>query len=74
MDNKQSRFKFVLRVKRGLTDTSEPGGLYKDQVYLEGALTFLKERKTLDMMGMICGKLCIEDMKRLSTAQKLRKD
>jgi hypothetical protein len=30
VDNKYSRFKFVLRVKRGLMDTSEPGGLYKD--------------------------------------------
>lgn len=30
IDDKMSRFKFVLRVKRGLMDTSEPGGLYKD--------------------------------------------
>ncbi len=30
IDNKMSRWKFVLRVKRGLVDSSEPGGLYKD--------------------------------------------
>jgi hypothetical protein len=30
LDDKMSRFKFVLRVKRGLQDTSQPGGLYKD--------------------------------------------
>lgn len=30
IDNPRRRFKCVLRVKRGLTDTSEPGGLYKD--------------------------------------------
>jgi hypothetical protein len=30
IDDKYSRWKFVLRVKRGLMDTSEPGGLYKD--------------------------------------------
>jgi hypothetical protein len=30
IDNKMSRWKFVLRVKRGLIDSSEPGGLYKD--------------------------------------------
>ena len=30
IDDKMSRWKFVLRVKRGLMDTSEPGGLYKD--------------------------------------------
>jgi len=41
IDDKHSRWKFVLRVKRGLSDTSEPGGLYKDQVYLEGAVAIL---------------------------------
>ena len=38
VDSKMSRWKFVLRLKRGLVDTSEPGGLYKDQCYLEGAV------------------------------------
>jgi len=41
IDNKMSRWKFTLRLKRGMQDTSEPGGLYKDQVYLEGAVTVL---------------------------------
>lgn len=41
IDDKMSRFKFTLRVKRGLMDTAEPGGLYKDQVYLEGAICIL---------------------------------
>ena len=30
VDNSKRRFKTVLRVKRGIIDTSEPGGLYKD--------------------------------------------
>jgi len=30
IDDEHSRWKFVLRVKRGLCDTSQPGGLYKD--------------------------------------------
>jgi hypothetical protein len=30
IDDRLSRWKFVLRVKRGLQDTSEAGGLYKD--------------------------------------------
>lgn len=30
VNSPQSRWKFVLRVKRGLTDTSQKGGLYKD--------------------------------------------
>jgi hypothetical protein len=30
VDNPKRRWKAVLRVKRGIADTSEPGGLYKD--------------------------------------------
>jgi hypothetical protein len=30
IDDKHSRWKFVMRVKRGLMDTAEPGGFYKD--------------------------------------------
>ena len=30
VDNPRQRYKYVLRVKRGLNDTSQPGGLYKD--------------------------------------------
>ena len=30
IDNENSRWKFTLRVKRGLQDTSKKGGLYKD--------------------------------------------
>lgn len=74
IDNKMSRWKFVLRVKRGLIDSSEPGGLYKDQVYLEGAVAILRERKTLDFHGLCCGKISIEEMKRLSKAGKLKKE
>jgi hypothetical protein len=32
----ESAFVFALRVKRGLTDTSQPGGFTKDLVYFEG--------------------------------------
>jgi hypothetical protein len=74
IDDKHSRWKYVMRVKRGVMDTTEPGGLYKDQVYLEGAVTILKERKTLDFHGMCCGKISLEDMKRLGKMNKLKKD
>lgn len=30
IDSPRRRYKCVLRVKRGLTDTSEQGGMYKD--------------------------------------------
>lgn len=74
IDEKHSRWKFVLRVKRGLMDTSEPGGLYKDQVYLEGAVNILRERRTLDFHGLCCGKISMEDMKRLAAQKKLKKE
>lgn len=74
IDDKHSRWKFVLRVKRGLSDTSEAGGLYKDQVYLEGAVAILQERHSLDFHGLCCGKISIEDMKKLASQKKLKKD
>ena len=48
VDDPKTRYKYVLRVKRGLADTSKPGGLFKDQVYLEGALKLLENRKSID--------------------------
>jgi hypothetical protein len=74
IDDRLSRWKFVLRVKRGLQDTSEAGGLYKDQVYLEGAIELLRDRKTLDFHGLCCGKLSLDDMKRPKIFNGLKKD
>ena len=39
------RWKECVRVKRGLSDTSQLGGMYKDQIYLSGAIKILKIRK-----------------------------
>jgi len=43
-------------------------------VYLEGAVAILRERKTLDFYGLCCGKISMEDMKRLSGQKKLKKE
>lgn len=64
VNSPQSRWKFVLRVKRGLTDTSCKGGLYKDQVYLEGAVKVLYRRKELNFKTLLCGKLSLFDYDR----------
>jgi len=48
--------------------------LYKDQVYLEGAVQILQERKTLDFHGLYCGKISLEDLKKPHIAKRLRKD
>lgn len=47
-----------------MTNTSEHGGLYKDQVYLEGAVKILRERKNIDFKLLYGGKLSLEDLKR----------
>ena len=54
----------MLRVKRGLTDTSQKGGLYKDQVYLEGAVKILSQRKALNFTALLCGKISLTDLVR----------
>ena len=74
VDNPRQRYKYVLRVKRGLNDTSKPGGLYKDQVYLEGALKLLEHRRDIDWQGFYSAKLNLEDLKRPKLMKKLKKD
>ena len=74
VDNPRSRYKYVLRVKRGLNDTSKPGGLYKDQVYLEGALQLLELRKEIDWHGFYSAKLNLEDLKRTKLMKKMKTD
>ena len=74
IDNKMSRWKFTLRLKRGIMNTEEPGGLYKDQVYLEGAVRILQNRKILDFHGLLCGKISYDDLMKPNIAKKLEKD
>ena len=74
VDNPKTRYKYILRVKRGLADTSQPGGLYKDQVYLEGALKLLEHRKEIDWQGFYSAKFNIEDLDRKKLMKKLVKE
>jgi hypothetical protein len=48
IDCPKKRWKQCLRVKRGVIDTSQPGGFYKDQAYLRGAAQILKNRDSID--------------------------
>jgi len=56
------RWKFTLRCKRGLEDTSKAGGLYKDMAYLRGAIQILQYRKKIDFEALYCGKMAVEDL------------
>lgn len=61
IDNPIRRFKETLRVKRGMNDTSKPGGCYKDQVYLSGAIKVLQARWRIDFKELYAGKIALED-------------
>ena len=54
----------TVRVKRGLTDTAMSGGLYKDKVYLEGAVRVLQQRRMLDFKLLHSAKISFDDLKR----------
>ena len=54
-------FSIVLRIKRGLVDTSILGGYTKDQVYLAGYLE-LKEQDVSTFKNLYCGKIGLRDI------------
>lgn len=62
-DSDFSTFKLVCRTKRGLGDTSKPGGFLKDHLYLEGLLK-IKEfiRKGGEVQDLYAGKIRVEDI------------
>ena len=43
-----------VRVKRGMTDTGQPGGYYKDGSNFGGAIRLLRRRKTIDFRLLHC--------------------
>lgn len=64
IDDKERRFKITLRSKRGIADTSMPGGYTKDQVYLRGVVkmaTWLKDNN-FDITKLYIGKVSVEDL------------
>jgi hypothetical protein len=48
-----------------MEDTALPGGMYKDQVYLRGAIELLKNRKKIDFVLLHAGKIHSKDMAKL---------
>ena len=71
VDNPRKRFKICLRVKRGLIDCSQYGGLYKDKVYFEGAVKILRKRKQIDLKVLYAGKMSVDDVQRTELLNKL---
>ncbi|CAG9333155.1 unnamed protein product [Blepharisma stoltei] len=74
IDDPGQRFKEVLRVKRGLEDTSQIGGCYKDQVYLSGAIKILQKRQEINFDDFYMGKLSLDDYFRDDIRDKITKE
>ncbi|HZZ98824.1 MAG TPA: tyrosine/phenylalanine carboxypeptidase domain-containing protein [Candidatus Saccharimonadia bacterium] len=66
VDDRERRWNMCVRVKRGMDDTSQPGGFVKDQLYLTGiiqVLEWLKENH-YDPRPLYQGKLALDDLKK----------
>jgi hypothetical protein len=74
VDDPVRRWRQCVRVKRGKTYTSEPGGCYKDQVYLKGACDILSRRREIDFLALIAGKLTLDDHFRPEIRRRVKKD
>lgn len=70
----ESAFKIALRAKRGVADTSNPGGLTKDYLYLDGYFK-IKEylEKGGDLKKLYYGKIGLEQTPLLKDIPRLRK-
>jgi len=63
-DSTDERWDYCVRAKRGLLDTSQPGGFVKDQMYLTGAMEILEQRHRIDFDALYIGKLSVVDAHR----------
>lgn len=64
IDDRERRWNITLRLKRGMGDTSVPGAIAKDQVYLKGIIKVLSwlEEHNYDPSPLYIGKIALEDL------------
>jgi hypothetical protein len=60
----ETRWMIAFRQKRGVTDTSKPGGYTKDIVYFEGAIEVLNwlAKNSFDLPSLYIGKIAWQDL------------
>lgn len=73
-DSVDERWDYCVRAKRGLLDTSQPGGFVKDQMYLTGAMEILEQRHRIDFDALYIGKLSVVDAHRAKCTGLARVD
>jgi len=62
LPNPARRWNEVLRVKRGVLDTSQPGCFAKDQCYFKGAVDILRNLDSIDFHLLYSGRLSVADL------------
>lgn len=62
----ETRWMITIRQKRGMEDTSQPGGFSKDLVYFEGMveLAHWLQKHNFDLESLYFGKLAVEDVEK----------
>ena len=68
---RENRFRFCSRVKRGLTDTSQSGGCSLDQSYFIGAVDILRHLHETNFLALYSGMLDRRDVNRLRGVAKM---
>jgi hypothetical protein len=74
VEDKELSWVFCLRAKRGLKDTSQPGGYTKDIVYLKGAIDVARwlERHEYDPRDLYLGKIAFQDVDKCLAFKSVR--
>lgn len=65
-DDSDRRWIFAVRKKRGLTDTSQPGGFTKDLLYFSGMIEVWRylKKNDFDLTQLYLGKIALEDVEK----------
>ncbi|XP_069124385.1 microtubule-associated tyrosine carboxypeptidase 1-like isoform X3 [Argopecten irradians] len=71
ISSKEQRWKYCMRVKRGLVDPNDIGGYGKDQCYFEGAVEILRNIDSIDFGVMMSGKICPDEIPRCKRVARL---
>lgn len=66
LQNKERSWRLTVKFKRGLYDTSQPGGFSKSIVYLEGMVKVWNylQKSDFDIPGLYFGKIAVEDVEK----------
>lgn len=59
----EAAFMIAARAKRGMVDTSKPGGLTRDKIYLSGKIKVERFLRKGKMKDLFLGKIGVEDVK-----------